>query len=55
MNINNREQSAVVHCDVKNCVYHDKNGTCEAKKVTVGPTFAVSASDTICATFKAKK
>ncbi|BCI61089.1 DUF1540 domain-containing protein [Solibaculum mannosilyticum] len=43
-----------IHCEVKNCVYHQKDDKCEAGKITVGPTFAVSSADTICSTFKAK-
>ena len=51
----NQVQNPGIHCDVKNCVHHETNGTCKAKKVSVGPTFAVSPADTVCATFKIKK
>lgn len=41
-------------CDVKNCVYHEPDRKCYAKQIEVGPNFAVSSADTICATFKSK-
>ncbi|MCI9414333.1 MAG: DUF1540 domain-containing protein [Clostridiales bacterium] len=41
-----------VRCDVKNCVYHDGDKACTAEKINVGPTYAVSTTDTACATFK---
>ena len=43
-----------VRCDVKNCVYHDGEQECVAGKITVGPTFAISPTDTVCSTFKSK-
>ncbi len=43
-----------IHCDVKNCVWHDGKCTCTADKVQVGPSFAISSADTICSTFRAK-
>ncbi len=43
-----------IHCDVKNCVYHDGEHTCRADEITVGPNFAISSTDTVCATFKTK-
>ena len=43
-----------IKCDVKNCVYHCNKEGCSAHKITVGPTFAVSSADTICATFKSR-
>ncbi len=39
-------------CDVANCVYNDCNHHCNAKQVKVGPQYAASSGDTICATFK---
>jgi len=54
MNSQNNNQITHIHCDVKNCVYHDRNGVCTAKNVSVGPTFAVSSADTICSTFKSR-
>ena len=44
-----------IKCDVKNCVYHDCDTHCTAGQIAVGPSFATSSSDTICATFKEKK
>ncbi len=41
-----------VCCDVKNCIHHDGESSCTAKEITVGPTYATSSSDTVCATFK---
>ena len=39
-------------CSVKNCVYHDHGDHCTAKQISVGPGYAVSSTDTLCATFK---
>jgi len=41
-----------IECDVKNCQYHEKEHVCNAKCITVGPTYANSSTDTICSTFK---
>lgn len=41
-----------VQCDVRNCQYHQKDGTCSAGKIIVGPAYAVSNADTACSTFK---
>ena len=41
-----------VCCDVKNCTYHDGETHCTAKEITVGPTYASTSHDTVCATFK---
>lgn len=43
-----------INCDVKNCVYHDGECNCTADRVAVGPTYASSCSDTVCATFRPK-
>lgn len=43
-----------VSCDVINCVYHDGECHCTASKINVGPSYAVSCTDTVCATFKQK-
>ena len=43
-----------IGCDVKNCVYHDGECYCTANKVSIGPSYATSSSDTACATFKEK-
>ncbi len=44
-----------VSCDVKNCMYHDGDCKCTAKQISVGPGFASSSADTLCATFKQQK
>ena len=44
-----------IKCDVKNCVYHDCDTYCTAGQIAVGPSFATSSSDTVCATFKERK
>ncbi len=43
-----------VTCDVKNCCFHDGESYCTASKISVGPSFASSCTDTVCATFKSK-
>ncbi|MBQ9779304.1 MAG: DUF1540 domain-containing protein [Clostridia bacterium] len=44
-----------ISCDVKNCQYHEGDCYCVAQKIAVGPSFATSSTDTVCATFKPKK
>lgn len=44
-----------ISCDVKNCVYHDCDTYCTAGQIAVGPSFATSSSETVCATFKERK
>ena len=41
-----------IACNVKNCAYHDGETYCTAGKINVGPSFASSCTDTVCATFK---
>lgn len=43
-----------IRCDVKSCSYHDGDNYCTANQVAIGPGFAVSCTDTVCATFKPK-
>lgn len=43
-----------IKCDVKNCAYHDGDSYCTAEKIAVGPSYATSCTDTVCATFKQK-
>lgn len=52
----NRKEKPIsgITCDVSNCVYHDGRGYCYAGKINVGPSFANSTADTLCATFKQK-
>ncbi len=42
-------------CSVKNCIYHDCDTYCTAEQIAVGPSYASTSSDTICATFKQKE
>lgn len=41
-----------ISCTAKNCVYHDGDSYCTAKRISVGPMSAVCSSDTVCSTFK---
>ncbi len=41
-----------ITCDVRNCVYHDGDNFCCAKRVTIGSAVARNASETRCATFE---
>ena len=41
-------------CNVSNCVHHDCETHCTAKEIAVGPSFATTSQDTICATFRQK-
>ncbi|GAA6514051.1 DUF1540 domain-containing protein [Phocea massiliensis] len=41
-----------VKCEVTNCVYNNQKEYCTAKEIKVGPSYASSSTDTICATFK---
>ena len=54
-NINNppKHINGVV-CSVKSCMYHDSEGYCMANTINIGPGYAESCTDTVCATFKMK-
>ena len=41
-----------VHCDVTSCAYHDGTNYCTAGEVKIGPSYAVSSTETICATYR---
>ncbi len=43
-----------VTCDVSNCVHHDSQNCCTAGEINVGPHYAQTGSETVCATFKPK-
>lgn len=43
-----------IHCDVKNCKYHDPDCKCSAEHIVVGPTYASSNEETVCSTFDRK-
>ena len=47
-----KKQIKGVVCDVRNCSYHDGDNYCTADKIAVGPSFATSCTDTVCASFK---
>ena len=44
-----------INCDVKTCYFNDSCEHCTAEKIDVGPTYAATSNDTICATFKPKE
>ncbi len=44
-----------ITCDVRNCVHHDCNNGCTAGNVSIGPSYALSSSETVCATFQPKE
>ena len=44
-----------ITCDVRNCSYNDEEGCCNAGKINVGPGYAASCTDTVCATFRIKE
>lgn len=41
-------------CEVKNCVHHDCETYCTAGKIAVGPSYACTNAETVCATFEQK-
>lgn len=43
-----------ISCDVGNCVFNTQN-LCTAKIIKVGPQYAASSADTVCATFKPRR
>ncbi|MDD2269000.1 MAG: DUF1540 domain-containing protein [Eubacteriales bacterium] len=47
-----REHIERISCSVRNCVYHDGELHCTAKRISVGTTAATSCGETMCATFK---
>ncbi len=54
MPLESKEKKNKIVCDVKNCTYHTGECSCKAEVVSVGPTYAGSSTDTLCATFKPK-
>ena len=42
-------------CKVQNCAYHCGDCKCTASQIAVGPIYASSGKDTVCATFKPKE
>ena len=43
-----------ISCDAKNCVYHDGDNYCTAKRVSIGSVVATCSGETRCATFEAR-
>lgn len=41
-----------ISCDARNCVYHDGDNYCTAKRVSIGSMTATNAAETRCATFE---
>ena len=44
-----------VICDAVNCEYNTGDGECHAKQISVGPLYASSCTDTVCATFRKRE
>ena len=54
-NINNPPKHIKgIVCSVKKCMYHDTEGYCTANVVNIGNSDSLTASDTVCATFRAR-
>ena len=49
-----KKKNTAVMCDVKNCSFNDGQHYCTAKQIAVGPSYASSCTDTVCATFRPK-
>lgn len=49
-----REIKGIV-CDVRNCIHHDGRNCCTAGEISVGPSYAMTSNETVCATFKPKE
>ncbi|MBQ9518229.1 MAG: DUF1540 domain-containing protein [Eubacterium sp.] len=41
-----------ISCEVKNCVFHNKNNNCTANRIKVGNPQATHESETKCETFE---
>lgn len=41
-----------ISCEVKNCVFHDESGNCNAGHIRVGNQSATSSTETKCETFE---
>ena len=39
-------------CGVKSCAYHDGTSFCTANEIRIGPSYAVSSTQTVCATYR---
>ena len=47
--------NAGIHCDVKNCVYHNGESHCTAEVISVIPHSATSSDETACGTFQQRE
>lgn len=43
-----------ITCDARNCAYNAEGCKCHAPEISVGPSYAATSSETVCATFKPK-
>ena len=53
--IMSKETNSRIVCRVQNCAYHCEDCSCSASQIAVGPTYAPTGKDTVCATFKPKE
>ncbi|MBE6904051.1 MAG: DUF1540 domain-containing protein [Ruminococcaceae bacterium] len=51
-NHENKKGHKNIKCNVCNCVYHCDDNHCGADSINVGPSFADTAAQTVCASFK---
>lgn len=40
-----------VVCDVHNCIYNGCENCCTAEQIAIGPSYAKTGTETLCATF----
>lgn len=50
--MNNKHEIKGITCEVKNCIYQDKEGNCNAGHIKVGNPQAHHVSETKCETFE---
>lgn len=48
------DNESKIHCEVENCVFHDKFDKCTATQIDVGPQSACAVKETNCGTFREK-
>lgn len=49
---NTPEHIRSLKCDVSSCAFHDGTSFCTAREVKIGPSYAVSSTETVCATYR---
>ncbi|MCL2212707.1 MAG: DUF1540 domain-containing protein [Oscillospiraceae bacterium] len=49
-----KKKTKGIVCDVRNCIHHDGQNHCTAEQISIGPSYATSCTDTVCATFRQK-